>query len=179
MGTEALQAANQLPAVSDLSRNLLNDLRPITTPFILVLDDYHRIHSEDIHYLIKEFLAHPPQAMHLVLVTRRDPPLSFSRLRGSDQMTEIRASDLRFTPDETRALLNKMIRVPIDDETGALLEKKTEGWVAGLRLAGLYLRDQEDPKQKVQELSGSTRHITEYLIEEVMSRQDPEMVPCS
>ena len=175
--TEALLEANPLPPAPVLAHHLLNDLNQITEPSILVLDDYHHIRGgSPVHELLTEFLAHPPLTMHLVLLTRRDPALPISRLRGRGQLAEIRAADLRFTPAEAAGFLNKMLKVPVDDATAALLEKKTEGWATGLRLAGLYLRDQDDPKQRVEELSGSSWHIAEYLAAEVLSKQAPEIV---
>jgi len=174
--TEALLEASQLPSALVLAHQLLNDLHQITKPFILVLDDFHRIHETSVHDLVTEVLAYPPQAMHLVLLTRRDPPLPIARLRGRGQVTEIRSADLRFTPNEAAGFLNKMLKVPVDDDTAALLDQKMEGWVTGLRLAGLYLQGQKDMKLRVQELSGSSGYIAEYLAAEVLSRQHPEMV---
>jgi len=173
--TEALLAATQLPAAADAARYLLNDLHKITAPFILVLDDYQNIGETPVNDLVAALLAYPVPAMHLALVTRRDPALPISRLRGRGLVTEIRAADLRFTPAETVAFLNKMISAPVDDATAALLEEKTEGWATGLRLVGLYLRDQDDLIHRVQELSGSSRRIAEYLAGEVLSRQNPEI----
>jgi LuxR family transcriptional regulator, maltose regulon positive regulatory protein len=174
--TEALLEASQLPSALVLAHQLLNDLHQITKPFILVLDDFHRIHETSVHDLVTEVLAYPPQAMHLVLLTRRDPPLPIAKLRGRGQVTEIRSADLRFAPDEAAGFLNKMLKVPVDDDTAALLDQKMEGWVTGLRLAGLYLQGQKDMKLRVQELSGSSGYIAEYLAAEVLSRQHPEMV---
>jgi len=174
--TEALLEASQLPSASVLAHHLLNDLHQIAEPFILVLDDYHHIRGESsVHDLLTEILAHPPKAMHLVLLTRRDPAFPLATMGGRGQVTEIRAGDLRFTPAEAAAFLKKKLRIPLDDATAALLDKKTEGWVTGLRLAGLYLRDQDDLKHRVRELRGSSLHITEYLVSEVLSRQNADI----
>ena len=176
--TKALLQASQLPSALVLADYLLNDLHQIAEPFILVLDDYHHIEESLVHDLVAALLAHPAEAMHLVLVTRHDPSPPIATLRGRGQVTEIRGGDLRFTPAEAAAFLSKMLKVPVDDDTAALLDKKVEGWATGLHLAGLYLRDTDDPKALVQELSGSSRHIAEYLISEVLSKQDPEMKAC-
>jgi len=173
--TELLLEANPLPSISVLARHLLNDLHQATKPFILVLDDYHLIQKTTVHELLTELLAYPAQDMNLVLLTRRDPAFPIARLRGRGQLTEIRAADLRFTPAEAAAFLKEKLKIPLDDDIAALLEKETEGWVTGLRLAGLYLRYRDDLKHRVQELSGSSRHIAEYLVEEVLSRQNPEI----
>jgi len=177
--TEALLGAAHLPSTDEVARYLLNDLHQVTVPFILVLDDYHLIRGESpVHDLLTGFLIHPSQMAHLVLVTRRDPALPIFRLRARGQLTEIRSADLRFLPAEAAAFMKDKLKIPMDDTTAALLEEKTEGWVTGLRLAGLYLRGQDDLKQRVQELSGSSRHIAEYLVEEVLSRQSPEIAAC-
>jgi len=173
--TESLLEASELPSVAVLARYLLNDLHEITEPFILVLDDLHRTYGSSAQDLLSQILAYPSRNMHLVLLTRRDPALPMARLRGLGRMMEIRASDLRFSTAETAAFLSKMLKFPVDDATAALLEKKTEGWVTGLRLAGLYLRDQVDLKQRAQELSGSSQHIAEYLVEEVLAKQNPNI----
>jgi len=176
LSTEVFLESNQNPSASVLARYLLNDLDQISEPFILVLDDYHLIAGRSsVHGLLTEVLAHPPRTMHLVLLTRRDPPFSIARLRGSGQLTEIRASDLRFTPAETMAFLKEKLNIPVDDATARLLDQKMEGWVTGLRLAGLYLRDRDDLKNRVQELGGGLSNIAEYLIEEVLSKQNPEV----
>ena len=175
--TEAILETSQMPPAADLARHLLNDLHQISEPFNLVLDDYHRIQrGSPVNDLLDEFLAYPPQGMHLVLLTRQDPSLPIATMRGRGLVTEIRASDLRFTPDEAAAFLGRMLNVVVDETTAALLEIKTEGWATGLRLAGLYLQGQKELKRSLQQLSGNSRHIAEYLFAEVLSRQHPEKV---
>jgi len=174
--SEILLNTDRLPTTAELARYLLNDLHQVPESFILVLDDYHRITEKSVHDLVAELLKHPAQTMHLVLLTRKDPPLRIATMRGRGLVTEIRASDLRFTPDEAAAFLSRVLNVAVDDATAALLDVKTEGWAAGLRLAGLYLQGQKELKKQLQELSGSSGHIAEYLAAEVLSRQHPEMV---
>jgi LuxR family maltose regulon positive regulatory protein len=118
----------------------------------------------------------PSQAMRLILLTRKDPALPIATLRGSGLVTEIRISDLMFTPDEAAAFLHGMLGIDIDMETAKLLDVKTEGWAVGLRLAGLYLRGENDPKARVRELSGRSSFIADYLFAEVLSRQNSELV---
>ncbi len=170
--TEAILETSQMPPAADLARHLLNDLHQISEPFNLVLDDYHRIQrGSPVNDLLDEFLAHPPRGMHLVLLTRQDPSLPIATMRGRGLLTEIRASDLRFTPDEAAAFMSRMLNVVVDKTTAALLETKTEGWATGLRLAGLYLKGQKELKRSLEQLSGNSRHIAEYLVAEVLSRQ--------
>ena len=174
--SEILLDAERLPPPDELARYLLNDLHQVPEPFILVLDDYQHIKGTSVNDLVAALLEHPVQTMHLVLLTRKDPSLPIATMRGRGLLTEIRASDLRFTPDEAAAFLSRSFNVVVDETTAALLEIKTEGWAAGLRLAGLYLQGRKDPKLHVQQLSGSSGHIAEYLVAEVLSRQHPEMV---
>ncbi len=171
--TQALLDAAELPPVSVLARYLLNDLDEIDDPFILVLDDYDHIHERAVHDLLAGLLAHPSQTMHLALLTRRDPPLPISTLRARGQVTEIRVADLRFTAAEIAAFMAQMVKIPVDDATAAILGEKTEGWVTGLRLAALFLRDRKDLDQMVRNLRGSFRYIADYLIAEVISGQPP------
>ncbi len=173
--TQALLEAPNLPPASVLTRYLLNDLDEIDKPFILVLDDYHRIHESPMHDVLTEVLLHPPREMHLALLTRRDPPLPINRLRARGQVTEIGVDQLRFTVAETAAFLQKVLKAKVKDTTAAVLEKKTEGWVTGLRLAALSLRSREDLDRLVNALQGSSRYVAEYLVEEVVSRQPPPM----
>ena len=143
--TEAILKTKQMLPAADLARHLLNDLNQISEPFILVLDDYHHIQrGSPVNDLMDRLLAYPPQGMHLVLMTRQDPSLPIATMRGRGLVTEIRASDLRFTPDEAAAFLSRMLNVVVNETMAALLEIKTEGWATGLRLAGLYLQGRKE-----------------------------------
>jgi LuxR family maltose regulon positive regulatory protein len=170
-----LNADRPLPA-DQLARYLLNDLHQMPEPFILVLDDYQCISDPAIHDFTATLLEHPAPAMHLMLLTRHDPPISLAALRGRGLLTEIRAPDLRFTLHEAVTFMGRMLNVVVDDATASLLASKTEGWAVGLRLAGFYLRGRKDLKSRVRELSGRSGYIAEYLAAEVLSRQHPEMI---
>ena len=161
-----LQAAN-IPPAKDLCRYVLNDLEHVETPFILVLDDYHHIRDNLVHDFLRELLHHPSPMLHLALLTRRDPPLPLTQLRAYGQLTEIVVDDLRFTVEETSALLERFLRVTIDKDTASVLEEKVEGWVSGLRLAALSLRQSEDHGRILQELRESTHFVQDYLFKEV------------
>src|SRR5262249_23766769 len=106
-----------------------------TGSHVLVLDDYHLISTPAIHQAISFLIDHLPPALHLVVITREDPPLPLSRLRTRSQMNELRATRLRFTHAEAAALLIDTIGLPLTDADIAPLEERTEGWVAGLQLA--------------------------------------------
>ena len=112
-----------------------------------------------------------PENVRLVIATRADPPLYLSRLRARNQVTEIRAAELRFTPDEAAAFLRDAMGLSLSKEDIASLEEATEGWVAALQLAALSMRDREDASAFVESFSGSNRHILDFLAEEVLERQ--------
>ena len=168
--------ADRLPPEAELARYLLNDLNQVPEPFTLVLDDYHCITQTAVNDLMAGLMTYPSQAMRLILLTRKDPSLPIATLRGRGLVTEIRISDLMFTPDEAAAFLHGMLGIDIDMETATLLDEKTEGWAVGLRLAGLYLRGDKNPKARVRELSGRSSFIADYLFAEVLSRQNPDLV---
>ena len=169
--TYTLLDAGNMPAPPVVARSLLNELAAVEAPFILALDDYHRIDNHAVHHLLTELLRHPPETMHLVLLTRRDPPLPISTLRARGQMKEVAANDLRFTAEETAAFLGNVLHIPVEDATAAVLERKTEGWVTGLRLAALSLRAPEDVGRLAARLEGSSFYVAEYLVGEVLARQ--------
>ena len=114
--------------------------------------------------------------MHLVITTREDPNLPLARLRVRDQLTELRAADLRFTPSEAAEFLNQVMDLNLSTEDIAALEDRTEGWIAGLQLAALSMRDNQDVHGFIQAFAGDNRYIVDYLIEEVLQRQ-PEGCP--
>jgi LuxR family maltose regulon positive regulatory protein len=141
----------------------------------LILDDYHAIAAQAIHDGMGFLLSHLPPQMHLILASRADPPLSLARLRSHGDLTELRVSDLRFTPDEAAAFLNQVMELEISAADVAALEQRTEGWIAGLQLAALSLQGRENVADFVAAFSGGDRYIVDYLLEEVLQRQ-PERV---
>ena len=142
---------------------------------MLVLDDYHVIDAQPIHSGITFLLDHLPPQMHLVIASRSDPPLPLARLRGRGESTELRAADLRFTPDEAAAFLNEVMGLELSPDDVAALETRTEGWIAGLQLAALSMRGREDVPGFIRAFAGDDRYIVDYLVEEVLQRQ-PERV---
>jgi LuxR family maltose regulon positive regulatory protein len=157
---------------------LLNDLAERTSveQALLVLDDYHLIAARRVHAAVQFLLDHVPPGLRLVLAARADPPLRLGRLRARGELTELRAADLRFTEPEAAELLRA---TPAGrDLTGAALDAltaKTEGWAAGLQLAGLSLQGHEDADAFVAAFSGSHRYVLDYLAEEALDRQDPQV----
>jgi len=167
---EGLLQGGQLPPIERLTAALLNAIVHMPR-FLLVLDDFQVIHESAILQAIERLLANQPQNVHLVLVTREDPPLPLARLRANNQMTEIRAADLRFTAREAERFLQEVLGLSLSQADVAVLAERTEGWIVGLQLAGLSLRDRADPSQFIAGLSGSHRYILGYLTEQVLGRQ--------
>ncbi len=156
---------------------LINELaaQPGDGQVLLVLDDYHLIGAQPVHAALTFLLDHLPAGLRLVLTSRSDPPLPLARLRARGQLTELRAGELRFTPDEAAALLREAAGPGLPGAAAAALAARTEGWAAGLQLAALSLRGQPDPARFVADFSGSHRYILDYLAGEVLERQ-PEQV---
>ena len=178
--------AGQLPPRAILATTLLNDLQrganPLgragpagLTPIVCVLDDFHVIQDGTIPGILQDLLAHPPTGLHLALVTREDPALPLARLRARDQLTEVRAADLRFTAAEIAAFLRDGMGLALTEGDLARLAERTEGWATGLQLAGLSMQRRDDPAAFVAALSGSHRFILSYLTEEVLARQPGEV----
>jgi LuxR family maltose regulon positive regulatory protein len=171
----ALLQAPQPPPVEALLITLLNGVSHLSRDIILVLDDYHVIETPALHDALAFFLDHLPPRVHLVVATRVDPPLPLARLRARGELTELRAADLRFTPAEAAVFLQEVMGVALTAEQIAALERRTEGWVAGLQLAALAMRDRRDLDGFVSAFMGSNRFVVDYLAEEVFARQPPHM----
>ena len=154
---------------------LINAISLIPDPFILIFDDYQVIETPEVHDALAFLLEHLPPRLHIVLVSRVDPQLPLSRLRARDQLTELRASDLRFTATEAADFLNRSMGLTLTGEDIQALEERTEGWIAGLQLAAISLRGQVNTSRLIQAFTGSHRLVLDYLIEEVLDRQ-PEVI---
>jgi LuxR family maltose regulon positive regulatory protein len=173
----ALSGAASAPAPGELLVALINDLADAETDLLLVLDDYHAIRNFAVHDLVGSLLSHQPSRLHVAIVTREDPPLPLARLRARDQLTEVREAALRFTPEETAAFLGQTMRLSLSAGSVASLAARTEGWVTGLQLAALALRQLagQSADQFVAAFAGDDRFIVDYLMAEVLSRE-PEPV---
>jgi LuxR family maltose regulon positive regulatory protein len=161
---------------------LINDLVGTSADLVLVLDDYHLISDFGVHDLVAFLLANQPPRFHVVIGTREDPPLPLARMRARDQVTEIRESALRFSPEETAAFLNQTMSLGLSSASIASLMARTEGWITGLQLAGLALRQLTGSLQPqsaadafVAAFAGDDRYIVDYLMAEVLDRE-PEPV---
>lgn len=161
----------QPPPAEVLLTTLLNELSTVKDPFILVLDDYHVIDAQPVAQALTFLLSHLPPPMHLVIATREDPHLPLARLRAQDQLTELRALDLRFIPSEAAEFLNQVMGLTLSVQDIATLEMRTEGWIAGLQFAALAMRGHQDMTRFITSFSGSHRFVLDYLIEEVLGQQ--------
>ena len=153
---------------------VVNDVADNTEPLVLVLDDYHVLHVERVHDLVRFLLDHAPQPLRLILATRADPPLPLARLRVAHALSELRTDELRFTVEEAGTMLAAQgLELAPDDV--AELTLRTEGWPAGLHLAALSLRGQSDPHTFIGFFTGTDRFVLEYLTEEVLTRQPTDV----
>ena len=169
--TWALLRAPQLPPVAYLATMLVNELDEVPQAFVLVLDDYHRVQSQPVHQFVETLVDSVPRTLCLVLITRVDPSLPLPALRAGQKMLELRSGDLQLTPDEVRDFFRQSMGLEVDAESLAILEQRTEGWIVGLRLAALSLRDGGELTTLTRNLGGSDRHVTDYLLAEVLSHQ--------
>ncbi len=173
----ALQSP-QPPPTEAMLTTLLNEIAAIPDEFVLILDDYHLIDANAVDQALTFLLEHLPPQMHLVIATREDPQLPLARLRARGQLTEVRVADLRFTATEAAAFLTQVMDLSLSTEDIAALEKRTEGWIAGLQLAALSLQghpDVQDATSFIASFTGSHHFVMDYLVEEVLHQQ-PERV---
>jgi LuxR family maltose regulon positive regulatory protein len=177
MGATALQALRRPSA--DLYRavlpSLLNELNAIDSQLVLVLDDYHLVTHATCHQTLGFFLDHVPPGVHVALSTRADPPLPLARMRAKGELAEIRFVELEFTDEEASALLNGSMGLQLAAEDVERLAERTEGWPAGLYLAGLSLRGRQDASGFIASFHGDNHHVADYLGAEVLAHQPEEI----
>jgi LuxR family maltose regulon positive regulatory protein len=154
---------------------LLNEIADFSADLVFILEDYHVIESKPIGQALSFLLDHLPANMHLVIATRVDPPIPLARLRARGQVNELRTVNLRFNQKEATAFLNQVMGLGLSVEDIAALEKRTEGWIVGLKLAAISLQEKEDVSDFIRTFTGSHHHILEYLVEEVLSQQPPDI----
>ena len=172
--TASLLKASRFPSPDHVATLFINDLADVPEDVILVLDDYHTIHTSEIHALLDFLIEHLPSQLHLVLATRFDPPLPLARWRARGHLTELRRADLRFTLQETQAFLVGVLGKEAAYETAMALEERTEGWIAMVRLAALSLRNTSDAASFMQRLRHAPdRNMSRYLVEEVLDQLAP------
>ena len=170
--TLALLQAPQPPPIENIITELINEISKISEDFLLVLDDVHSIQQESIFSGLEFLIDHMSPQMHLVLSSRKDPQLPLALLRVRRELIELRAEDLRFTPEEAAAFLNQVMGLDLSSDDLASLEKLTEGWIAGLQLAALSMQSVEDIPAFVRSFSGEHRYVFDYLAHEVLNHLD-------
>ncbi len=171
--TEAMLYAQRQPRPDLLLTTLSNELSQLPSDLLLVLDDYSAMHSEAVDEFLGGLLRCWPQPLHLVLITRYDPPLALPALRAKGAIVEVRSSDLRFSPAEATQYLSQALISPPDDKTIAAVQERAEGWIAGIKLASLSLDTGTSKADLVATLASSDVDATEYLAAEVFSHQPP------
>jgi LuxR family maltose regulon positive regulatory protein len=169
----ALLRSAQPPPTEPILTALVNDLAQVAGTVTLVLDDYHVIDSRAVHDALVFLIDHAPPGLRFIIASRVDPPLTLSRLRARDELTELRAADLLFTFDEAAAFLNDVMGLGLSGEDVAALEDRTEGWIAGLQMAVLSMQGCADPSAFIHAFTGSNRFVLDYLVDEVLDRQPP------
>jgi LuxR family maltose regulon positive regulatory protein len=170
---EFLQSAQ--PPIETVLATVLNELSTVPDDLYLVLDDYHLVDGPELQAGMTFLLEHLPPQVHLVVSTREDPALPLARLRARGALVEVRAADLRFTPEEAAAYLNGAMGLALTARDVAALEGRTEGWIAALQLAALSMQGRDDVAGFIAGFAGDDRYIVDYLAEEVLQRQ-PEDV---
>lgn len=163
------------PAIESILSSLINDIVATSKNFTIVLDDYHLVDSDPVNGVVSFLLDHLPHNMRMLIATREEPRLNLAQLRARGQLTEIRSSDLRFTRSEAALFFNTMMGLNLSAKDIDLLENRTEGWIAGLKLTAISLRGNRDVEGFIRSFRGSHRFIADYLAEEVLSKQPEEI----
>ena len=176
VGASALSLLQSPPSpMEEVLATLLNDLHAVSNDVVLVLDDYHVIEARDVQDGMAFLLEHLPPQIRLVIAGRADPDLPLARLRGRGELVEIRAADLRFTPDEAATYLNGAMGLSLTAQDVDALEGRTEEWIAALQLAALSLQGRDDVAGFIAGFAGDDRYIVDYLVEEVLQRQPAQV----
>ncbi len=173
VGRQALAqlASRRKPPLETLITLLSNDLTAVSKDFFLVLDDYQAIESPDIQQVVGALLDPPPPRMHLMITSRSDPSFSLALLRARGQLVELRAPDLRFSPEETKIFFNERMELHLTPGQITALDRRAEGWIAGLQLAAHALQGSQDINGFIEAFTGSHHFLLDYLMEEVLQRQ--------
>ena len=153
---------------------VLSELAEHVEPVVLIVDDLHELRSVEALAQLENLISRLPGSTQIVLSARRDPRIRLHHLRLAGEVANIRASDLRFSEDETRELL-RASGIALSADHAATLHRRTEGWAAGLRLAAISMDGHPDPERFVVEFSGTDRAVGEYLIAEMRERQPDDV----
>lgn len=166
--------STQLPAILGLTRSLLNELGELPDSLCLIIDDLHYLHDPLLHDALAFMVEHLPPQLHMIFISRNALPFSIARLRIQHQLREIYTEDLRFTRQEVTQFCNEAMKLNLSAELIKILDTRTEGWIVGLQLAALSLHNCANKKQFIQNFAGDDRHITDFLMDEVLSQLSPQ-----
>lgn len=173
--TRALASADRIPATEDVLASLVNELDEHPDPVVLALDDFHLADAPEVHRAVVFLLENLPPRATVAMTSRADPALPLARLRGRGELVEVRAADLRFTSEEAATFLGDVMGLDVSPEQASALGARTEGWPAGLQLAGLSARGRAETLDEfIDDFSGSHRFVLDYLIEEVLGTADED-----
>ena len=161
--------------VSRVMTALINEIAGLDRQVILFLDDYHLVDGSDVGFIVDYLLSHAPVNFRLIISSRIKPALPLSSMRAQNELQEITDYHLRFSVTETRDFLRVAHQMNLTDKLITGLQSKTEGWVAGLQLVSLILKDRRHEKDLMQIISGNFRDIMDYLADEVFGLQSPEI----
>ena len=175
MAALAILQSPQPPPIEPLLTALINEITEVPGPFALVLDDLHVIADQRVNAGLAFLVDNSPPQMHLILSSRADPPWPLARLRAQREMIELRAGDLRFASEEVASFVNGVMKLGLSPEDVAALEDRTEGWIVGLQMAALSMAGRKDLSGFIRAFSGSHRFILDFLLEEVLDRQSPDL----
>ncbi len=165
----------QTPKLEDVLGGVIRAAISLKRDVVLVLDDYHVIQNKAVHAALWHLVEHAPARLHVVVLTRADPPLELARLRVSGQLVEMRMEHLRFSTTEAAEFLQKTAGLQLSEADVSTLNDRTEGWVAGLQMAAISMRGRTDPSTFISAFAGSHRFVFDYLLEQVLNRQPPAM----
>lgn len=174
-GFQALLESLETIGEESFIKAIINWLCATKEEFTMIFDDYHVIHQPEIHHMMALLLEYMPAHIHVILMTREDPPLPLSKWRVKNQLLEIRIRDLKFTDIDAERFLNESMMLKLTSEDTKSLNTRVEGWIAGLQLAALFMRDHPAKEKFVQDFSGNHFYVMDYLLEEVLQQQPPHI----
>ena len=173
---QTAESADAEAVYADVMKNLVNEIADQPNHFLLVMDDCHLLKNQTVLRLLNFLVEHQPVQIRLILISREDLPLPISRLRVRRQVIEIRQVNLQFLPEEAGDFLREGMGIKqLTADDILALEQRTEGWIAGLQLAGLSIKSDPDPAHFIKSFTGSDRYILDYFMEEVFTRQTEEI----
>ena len=171
----AVLASPQLPPFESIMSRLLNEMHVVQEQCVVVFDDFHLVDDQKVARALGFLLEHLPDHYHFIITTRKDPPLPLAKLRAQGQILELREHDLRFNTLEMTAFYKDVMKLVLSKKELGQLESRTEGWVAGMQLAGISLQGCHDKQGFISTFSGDHHYIVDYLLEEVLHKQTEEV----